>query len=202
MRLDRGRAPSGTAASPFASFAMFKRPEIRRLLGMLLFIEIGLVLPYGMKPVLQVDAGLSMATIGLIGVIGGNLAGIAGAGLAKPLVDRVGAWRVLAVILALTAAMDTILAFALVRPTPAAAIGFVLASSLLSFGYFTASRTLILGVCDPRQGATELSTFLCIGNAFVLGLASLGNLIAGQIGTQFLFATAAIFASLSLMFVL
>ncbi|WP_170182027.1 MFS transporter [Phreatobacter stygius] len=181
---DRGEPAGGAAVSAFASFTMFRRPEVRGLLGALLFIEAGLLLAQGMKPIVQVDAGMSMASIGVLGIFGGNLAGLAGAALAAPVVARLGSRRVLIALLGASCLLNAGLALNLGEPSPAVAVTFVLCSSLISFAYFTASRSLVLGICNTQRAATELSTFLCISNVFMLALASIGTMIAGRFGTQ------------------
>ncbi|MBN8943542.1 MAG: hypothetical protein J0H01_28810 [Rhizobiales bacterium] len=191
---DRSEPAGGEAVSPFASFAMFRRPEVRSLLGMLLFIETALLLAQGMKPIVQVDAGMSMASIGVVGVFAGNLAGLVGAALAAPVVARVGARRVLIGLLAASCALNAWLAMVLGEPTPGAAVAFVILASLISFAYFAASRSVVLGICNPRRAATELSSFLCISNVAMLLLASAGTAIAGRFGTQAPFALSAAIA--------
>lgn len=192
LPLDRGRGAAPSGLSPMASLTMLRRPEVRRLLLLLMLVETGLALPYGMKAIVQVDAGLTVAQIGLLGVVGGNTAGLLGAWTARPVVDRLGAGRTLFGIGLLTATLYAGLSvLAAGRPTPEVAAVFVLASNFLLFAHFTASRSLIMGVCDAARAGTELATFLCFCGALNLALASAGNSLSVWLGLPGLFLSAA-----------
>jgi hypothetical protein len=191
---DRGMAQTGPRASLFGQFDMFRDVPLRQVLLLAIATGFGVALPYGMKAILQVDAGLTMAQIGAIGIVGGNAAGFAAALAIRPAVERWGGRRCLAMLALAAVVLCATVAAALTLGANGRwlAIGFVLASSAIGFAAFTAERSLAMPLCAGPATATRFATFVSLDGAAVLLFAALGNTIAQAAGLPAVFMLAAI----------
>ncbi|MEL7252774.1 MAG: MFS transporter [Pseudomonadota bacterium] len=145
----------------YDQFSIFKDKRARKLLGVSICVSAAVVLPYAMKPVLLIDAGFDVAQSGLIGIVGGNAAGFFGAVVARPLVEQLGGLRVLTILAILNVLIvgtftlvskDTLLPFMIVL--------LVLFANLSVFAAYTASRSVLMPLCQPGQQATHLAGFV------------------------------------------
>lgn len=193
LRIDSGKAPHPLKESPRPNFRMFRRRNVRQLFYLLVIVHIGIVLPFGIKTVIQVDAGMSMAEIGVVGVIGGNTAGLIGAVLTYPLVKGLGGRPTLVIVCICATFLYSSMAL-LIRTEPIRehlAAGYILSSSALTYALYVASRTLILGVCEKKRAATELSTFFSLEGAVGMFVAGGSGSLLGLLGAPTLFALSA-----------
>ena len=186
ISMDKGRGPEPSESNARPNFRMFRRAEVRRLFYMLALVNAAFALPFGIKAIVLVDAGLSISEIGAIGVIGGNIAGLGGAAMAYLFVLRFGPRVALAAVL-----LGAAVVYAVVSPTLSqqsgpdrnAAIAFVLSTSALGFGLYVAGRTLIMGVCNRRRAATELATFVSLEGAMCMVVAGVSGSLLTLLGT-------------------
>lgn len=58
LTIDKRRAPTPLKETPRPNFRMFRRGNVRRLFYLLAIIHAGLVLPFSVKAIIQVDAGI------------------------------------------------------------------------------------------------------------------------------------------------
>lgn len=192
LRLDAG-APLPANPAPFWSqFSILTRRNTRHLLVTTVLVAMGLVLTYGLKSIVLIDAGYSVAEAGLVGLVLGNAAGFLCALAARPVVDRWGGFACLAGIGLGAAALGFVFALVFaggIERGPAAV--FAIAANGLTFASFTASRSLIMSMCLPGRKATELAAFVGIEGVFILVLAGLGTVLMGLIGYPAVLAIAA-----------
>ncbi len=193
LRLDAGEAPPAQPGPFWSQLNILKRAETRHLLFVTVLVGLGLVLTYGFKSIVLIDAGYSIAQGGLIGLVFGNAVGIACALAIRPLVDRWGGFACLCLVGALAAVYCVVfsaLYAAGLSKTSAAA--FVVIANGLTFAAFTASRTLMMGLCSSGNKATELATFVSLEGLCVLLFAGVGNFLAGHIGFSSVMLVAAV----------
>ena len=145
----------------YDQFSIFKDKRARRLLGVSICVSAAVVLPYAMKSVLLIDAGFDVAQSGLIGIVGGNAAGFLGAIVVRPLVEKLGGLRILMALAILNVLVVT--AFTLITngtPLPVMIVLLVLFANLSVFAAYTASRSVLMPLCQPGQQATHLAGFV------------------------------------------
>lgn len=166
-----------------SQLSIFGRPQPRLLFLLSVLISISILFPYASKSVLLVDAGFSVSQGGLIGIVAGNLFAFLGAYLAKPFIERFGAFNLLIAIGLCNIAFALGLAF-LVRDginTIGIAV-VVLWSSFAVFATFTANRSIILRLCRPGRQATEMASFTSVEAMIFLALAGAGISALDQVG--------------------
>ncbi|SMD10587.1 MFS transporter, putative signal transducer [Fulvimarina manganoxydans] len=190
--LDQGRLGEGRRPGFLAAFALLRIALLRRLLLVAVLSGFGVALPYGLKPILQVDVGLDIAEIGLVGIVGGNAVGLLAALFMRPFVERFGGYRCLGA-LALAGAALAGMMFAVVVLDGLSlwnVVLFVLTGNALAFASFTAERSLAMPLCAGAETATRFATFVSLEGAAVLSLAALGTALSGAFGAQTVFALA------------
>lgn len=203
--MDRGvaRPPRDARPSLFANLAIFKRREVLLVFFFVQLMDLGIVLTFALRPILQVDAGFSLSEIGLLGVVGGNAVGMIGAVAATPVIKRLGAVGTLAIVALAALLMNGVVAFGLASGgastavDPGLTIFYVLTYGFLGFAGFTAGRTLFLGLCAEGRHATDFMTLLSVDAAAALMMAGFGSAIAGRLGLAATFAVAAVAAALA-----
>jgi MFS transporter (putative signal transducer) len=177
---------------PAPTVTMFSRRSIRRFLLAIICLRVGVDLPFGLTGTIQVDAGLSIAEIGLYGIVLGNLAGMAAATIGGAALPRLGARKALMLALALTAVGYAAIAAALqTGPGRTLAVALTLLQGALPFLLFVVLRTFMLELADPRRAATEMAALTCIDAALILLIAGLSGTVAAAIGFAATFAVAA-----------
>ncbi len=183
LPLDSGARPSTKRAPFWSQFSILRRADTRNLLGIAVLVSMGLVLTYGLKSIVLIDAGYSISEAGIVGLVIGNATGVCFALLSRPLVERWGGFFCLAAI-GLLAALYC-LVFALLFTdgvSRSSAAAFVIIANGLTFASFAASRTLIMARCAEGRKATELATFISLEGIALLLLAGFGNLLSDLAG--------------------
>ncbi len=183
LPLDSGVRPSPHRAPFWSQFSILRRADTRNLLGIAILVSMGLVLTYGLKSIVLIDAGYSISEAGIVGLVIGNATGVCFALLSRPLVERWGGFFCLAAI-GLLAALYCLVFAVLFSDgvTEISAAAFVIVANGLTFASFAASRTLIMGRCAEGRKATELATFISLEGIALLLLAGLGNLLSDLAG--------------------
>ena len=202
LPMDRAQAPPRRTKRPsiWASLAVLRRPGVVPTFLLVQLMDMTITITFIFKPILQVDAGMSLSEIGLIGVIGNNAVGIVAAMAAAPVVRRIGAWRTFALMAAGALAMNGVLVWSLQDGVSRqAAILFVLASGVIGAVGYTAGRALFMGLCAKGHYAGDFMTLLSLDSAAALLMAMIGSLIASRFGIPAVFAAAAIAAAIALM---
>ena len=162
-------------------------------------MDANVTLTFILRPILQVDAGMSISEIGLIGVIGSNAIGVLAAAATAPVVRRVGPWPTFALLSASALVINGLLAWSLSNGvTREVAIFFVLASGAIGFVGYTAGRALFMGLCTEGRHATDFMTLLSLDGAAALMVAVVGSMIADRFGTASVFAVAMMAAAVAL----
>ncbi|MEM9637137.1 MAG: MFS transporter [Pseudomonadota bacterium] len=154
-----GRAPERPKL--WDQFSIFKIAQARRLLLVSLCVSAASVLPYATKSVLLIDAGFTVSQSGLIGIVAGNAAGFAGALALRPFVERLGGMRVLAGL----AILNATLVFAMIillswGVNTVATVALILFANFSVFGAYTASRSVLMPLCEAGHQATHLASFV------------------------------------------
>ncbi|MEM7059911.1 MAG: MFS transporter [Pseudomonadota bacterium] len=174
--LDRGQPSSAERTNLWAQIEIFKVPQARRLFILALMLSGGIILPYGLKSVLLIDAGFSVSEGGLIGIVFGNLVGLVAAVAVRPVVDRFGGWAVLIAIGAVGAVVAGVSAYAFWMgfQNNMIVVGLVLAASALVFAGYTANRAILMPLCKPGRLATDFASFASFEAFAILLVASFG----------------------------
>ena len=183
LPLDSGTRPGAKRAPFWSQFSILRRADTRNLLGVSILVSMGLVLTYGLKSIVLIDAGYSISEAGIVGLVIGNATGVCFALLSRPLVERWGGFLCLAAIGLLTALYCLVFALLFADGvTRSSSAAFVIAANGLTFASFAASRTLIMARCAEGRKATELATFISLEGIALLLLAGLGNLLSDLAG--------------------
>ena len=192
LRLDAGKGPSHDPARFLSQFSIMTRRDPLLLFGITVMVGIGLALTYGLKSIVLIDAGFSVAEAGLIGLVFGNLSGVVCALGMRPLVERYGGFRCLAALGVLAAAycllFSVLYGDGLDRNE---ATAFVIIANGMAFASFIASRSLLMGMCREGSRATEFATFISLEGVCILIFAGVGNMLSDQIGFSILLLVAA-----------
>ena len=183
LPLDSGARPSANRAPFWSQFSILRRADTRNLLGIAILVAMGLVLTYGLKSIVLIDAGYSISEAGIVGLVIGNAIGVCFALMSRPLVERWGGFPCLAAIGLLAALYCLVFAVLFTDGvTPGSAAAFVIIANGLTFASYAASRTLIMARCAEGRKATELATFISLEGIVLLLLAGLGNLLSDLAG--------------------
>lgn len=177
---------------PLRAF-LASRPVLH-LLAMSLFIHGGQGLIMGYLPVLQVDSGMSLPEISLVGMIGANLVGLVGAGIAGWFATRIGALNATAGVGVLSALLTLgwVAGASLMTPAISATMLSLVVMGL-GFGFFVTYHALVLGICSAGRGATEAAILFSIDSVFsIIAAMAAGVLVAGA-GLSALFILTAAF---------
>ena len=189
-------APQVSRPSLLAQFSIFRRSETRRLFLISLLISMSVLVPFATKSVLLIDAGFSVSDGGLIGLVLGGLFGVIGALAARPLIDRLGAFRVLLAIGCLNIVIAVALALLTLNDVGPVSITIaVLWANIAVFATFTANRSILLPLCKPGRQATDLASFTSVEAMTFLALAGTAISLLDSFGLSPILFVAA-FASL------
>lgn len=190
------RSPSCPPAHPerlavFASLSLFRNRQAVLVYLFVQLMDMAITLPFAQRAILQVDAGMSLSEIGIIGVIGGNAAGLLGASIFGVVVSYIGAPRALAIIAFLALAMNVVLATQLgTTPSRTLVIAYVLGIGFLGFAGYTAGRSMFMGVCRDEHHAADFMTLMSLDAVGAMIAGALGAVIAGSVGASMVFAGA------------
>ena len=186
LTASRKRAPSARDHSPSLASAL-ARPEIRRglvLAAVFVIAQKGGLLMLG--PFL-VDAGLDLATIGIVNGAGSLIVGFAAALAGGAAVRRWGATATMtAALLAQASALAFFAAYDLVPGISSAllaAVAVFSSSAVMAFG-FVALYAQFMRLSDPRQGGIDFTLFQSMDALVSMA----GGVIAGYAAQQFGYA--------------
>lgn len=183
LRLDTGAPPPETPVPFWSQFSVLGRAETRNLLGISVLVAMGLILTYGLKSIVLIDAGYSVSEAGVVGLVIGNGVGFCCALAARPFVERWGGFLCLAAVGVLAAVYCLVFAVIFadgIGRIPAAV--FAVIANGLTFASFAASRTLIMARCAEGRKATEFAAFMSLEGICILLLAGFGNLLSDLAG--------------------
>ncbi len=169
---------------PFWShMSVFKRPESRLLLVVAVTVNGALILPYGLKSVLLIDAGFSVSQSSLIALVLANISGFVGALLAASLTKRFGGMTIKAVCGGITGTVMIATTLFFPEPMPAAwLVVLICFASAMVFAGFTTSRALLMPRCRSDLRSTELASYTSIEAVCVLLVAGLTMYLLDKIG--------------------
>ncbi|MEM8974513.1 MAG: MFS transporter [Pseudomonadota bacterium] len=197
LPFDRGDPPPAIPPTFISQFTLFKDRRARRLLVVKIFVGMGVALTYGLKSIVLIDAGYSVANAALISLVLGGAVAFASVLVVRPFVERFGAYSVLAVVGFGVAIFCS--AFALLftsKLSMANAAVFVLVANALTFAAYPASRALLMGYCGKERAATDFAAFGSAEGVFLLAVAGIGATLADQLGFSNLLAVAAVGSTL------
>jgi len=163
---------------------------------MAIFFELGGRLAQALSGPFLIDAGLGLATLGLLNGGGGVAAGLAGTALGGLLSHRLGAGRaMLAVALLQAATLCGLALVILLQPHNLSllVVLFIIEGAVMAAGFVT-SYSRLMALTSPAQPGIDFTLFQCASAiaAALCGIA--GGLIAARIGYGALFALAALAA--------
>ena len=180
--LDRGAARPTARPFQFSShLAVFRRPGIAFLFVSAALATLAADIPYAMKTVVLTDAGFDTANIGLIGIVGGNAAGLLAALAAQPLVQRLGGYGALVVI----AGLSVLFSLVFVATGPHLGLGvatYVVATGAIVFAASVAVTKLLYDHIDPNEAATQTSTFAAVSGVLMIIVGGTATGLLDQVG--------------------
>ncbi|MEM8794045.1 MAG: MFS transporter [Pseudomonadota bacterium] len=188
-----------TKPSLLSQFSILRQKEVSRLFIVSSLVSASIVVPFGAKSVLLIDAGFSVSESGLISLVFGNLLGFTGALLAKPLIDLFGGFRVLIGIGSLNVIAALAFAFlALNEIGPILIVASILWANLVVYATFTANRTILLGLCRPGRQATDLASFTSLEALVFLVIAGVSTSLLDSLGLSIILCFAGLISSAGL----
>lgn len=164
----------------------------RRRIGLALTLHGGLALAGGMLPVLQVDAGLSLGQIALVSAAGANGAGLVAAWATGLALQRLGAWRMAALLGLISALGFGAIALGAPKVGPFAAIALSLFVMALGYAFFVIFRALVLKSCGGPRGATQAASLSSLDAFVATVFAILAGLVIGRFGLPVLLCLSAL----------
>jgi len=174
-----------------------RRGEIRIGLVMVVVFELGGRLAQALAGPFLIDAGLSLATLGLLNGGGGVAAGLAGTAIGGLVADRSGAVRAMFLVACAHVVTLGLLALAIVFGIGNLSILvslFVLESALMAAS-FVISYARLMELVSPSQPGVDFTLFQC-ASAVAAGLCGFGGaVIAARAGYAATFGLAALFAA-------
>jgi len=193
LRLDRGDAPPAEPPSYIEQFTLFRKTEARRLLFVKVLVGIGLALTYGLKSIVLVDAGFSVADAALVSLVAGSAVAMISVLAVRPLVDLLGGYAVLALcglgVAVLCGTFSVLFSDGLSK---AETVVYVLSANALTFAAYPASRSLLMAYCETSRAATDFSAFVSIEGVFLLLTAGIGAMLADTLGISQLLIAASV----------
>lgn len=183
MMLDRGiRAPS-QCLSLRSQFSILRNEAARRLLGIKVLVGMSLALSYGLKSLILIDAGYSVAEAGMIGLVAGGAVGLLAITLVQPLIVRFGGYCILAWLAAISVVFCSVFSVVMFGGFDRViAAVFVLIANAITFAMFPASRSILFAYCDRSRAATEFAAFTSLEAVALLLCAGIGNALADRVG--------------------
>jgi MFS transporter, putative signal transducer len=173
-----------------------RRPEIRIGILMAITFELGGRLAQALAGPFLVDAGLPLATLGLLNGGGGVAAGLAGTAAGGALAHRFGAVRAMLSVAGLHVLSLVALASAVLLASEHLYLLvslFVIESAVMAAG-FVVSYARLMALASPAQPGVDFTLFQC-ASAIAAALCGMtGTLLASQAGYAATFASAAALA--------
>jgi MFS transporter (putative signal transducer) len=177
--------------------AAWRRPEIRRGLAAAAIYVVAQKVSLGMLGPFLIDAGIDLATVGLLNGVGSMIFGFAAALAGGALVRVWGVRNVLMLALALQAAALSFFAayhFAPGIPTPVLmAVAVVSSSGFMALG-FVALYAQFMRWSDPRQAGVDFTMFQCMDAVISMAGGVAAGYAAQHLGYGVFFAGAGLLA--------
>lgn len=175
-----------------------RRPEIRIGILMAITFELGGRLAQALTGPFLVDAGLPLATLGLLNGGGGVVAGLAGTAAGGALAHRFGAVRAMRSVAGLHVLSLAALASAVLLASEHLYLLvnlFVLESAVMAAGFVT-SYARLMSLASPEQPGVDFTLFQCASAiaAAICGMS--GAMLAARAGYAPVFALAALLAAI------
>ncbi len=169
-----------------------RRPEIRIGILMAITFELGGRLAQALAGPFLVDAGLPLATLGLLNGGGGVVAGLAGTAAGGALAHRLGATKAMVFIaclhIASLAALAGVIACAAGHLSVLVSL-FVIESAVMAAG-FVVSYARLMALASPAQPGVDFTLFQCASAIAAAICGMTGALLASRAGYAATFATA------------
>jgi len=193
--LDRGmRSPTRRTFKLSEHVQVFGRPGIPLLFVIAALATLAADLPYAMKTVVLTDAGFDTETIGLVGIVLGNAAGLLAALASRPLVERLGGYRALVVIAALSTAFSII--FVATGPHSGWRVAsYVVATGAIVFAASIAVSRLLYERVDPDRAATQVSSFEALSGVLMIAIAGAATGLLDSVGLAAILTAGALSAA-------
>jgi MFS transporter, putative signal transducer len=173
-----------------------RRREIRIGIVMAIAFELGGRLAQALAGPFLVDAGLPLATLGLLNGVGGVAAGLAGTAAGGALAHRFGAVKAMLCVsclhIASLCALAGAVAFAHEHLFLLVSL-FVLESAVMAAGFVT-SYARLMALASPAQPGVDFTLFQCASAIAAAICGMTGALLASKAGYAATFATAAVLA--------
>ncbi len=187
--------PAGDASVP-SLLAGLKRRPVRIGIALTILFEIGGRLAQALSGPFLIDAGLGLATLGVLNGMGGVAAGLAGTVFGGWLSHRLGAGRAMLMVACVQAVTLVALALAIVLQAtnlPLLVGLFVMESAVMAAGFVT-SYARLMALASPSQPGIDFTLFQCASAiaATLCGISA--GVIAASTGYAVLFGLAALMA--------
>ncbi|GGU57990.1 MFS transporter [Streptomyces daghestanicus] len=195
-------SPSASAARPGrrAVRSLVRQPGVAVWAGVLVpLVWMGIMLPQALIPPLLVDRGWPLGRIGLLTVLLGGAAGIAGASVTGRLVARLGRGRVLLMGCAGQLAATGVLLAVAVGAQGAVAAVAVAALGLARGALNTVIFTVFMDFCRPATAGTDFTLLSAWGFAVAVAAQSAGPPLAGAVGYGAAVAVAGMMTAVALV---
>jgi len=169
------------------------RPEVRRGLGIAALYVVAQKTAMGMFGPFFIDAGYSLAQLGLLSGAGSLTLGLLGALSGGGFVRRFGSRRVLIGAVAAQAALLGLVALSglttWLPPEAVAPVALVSSGAVMAFG-FVALYAQFMAWSDPRQGGVDFTLFQCMDAAVSMFAGLAAGIVAERLGYGIFFAAA------------
>lgn len=174
-----------------------KRREIRSGIVIAVVFELGGRLAQALSGPFLVDAGLSLALIGLLNGIGGVTAGLTGTAAGGFAVHKFGAARAMFIIACLHVVTLGLLAFSIafsLNNLPLLCALFIVESAVMAAG-FVVSYSRLMAFASPSQPGVDFTLFQCASAVAAALCGMTGGIIAANAGYETAFILALVFAA-------
>jgi MFS transporter, putative signal transducer len=169
-----------------------RRPEIRIGILMAIAFELGGRLAQALAGPFLVDAGLPLATLGLLNGVGGVAAGLAGTAAGGALAHRLGAVKAMLCVsclhIASLAALAGAVAFA--HEHLSLLVGLFVTESAVMAAGFVVSYARLMALASPAQPGVDFTLFQCASAIAAAICGMTGALLASKAGYAATFASA------------
>ncbi|CAL9394278.1 Anhydromuropeptide permease [Streptomyces sp. enrichment culture] len=163
--------------------SLVRQPGVAVWAGVLVpLVWMGIMLPQALIPPLLVDRGWPLGRIGLLTVLLGGAAGIAGASVTGRLIARLGRSRVLLTSCAVQLAATGVLLTVAVGAQGVVAAVAVAALGLARGALNTVIFTVLMDFCRPATAGTDFTFLSAWGFAVAVAAQSAGPPLAGAVG--------------------
>lgn len=162
FRLDAGHAPAPAVARFWDQLTFLKDKQARRLLFILLFINVAGAATYGLQTLMLVDTGFQVSQAATVSVVGVGFAGLLGALVSGVVANCIGGYRTLAVFGVLLAGATGLLGIYYLitdKPSSTTIISLILFASFAMLGLMPAGKAILISLCAEGRETTDFSSF-------------------------------------------